>query len=140
MNELKTIETENPAANTGASAAALEVKPIIATARPALSDASVALKRRIPTAYADRTVRDLLGYLVETDVTDREASTMKSLRNELGAAGSYIVINGKEAKLTDRASSYFVEKERNVGGRIIKYHQLEIEVSAVQQGGYQRYY
>ena len=76
-----------------ANAGQPEAKPIIATARPSLSDAESALMRRIPTSYATRTVSDVLGYIVGTEASGNEASTMVSLRKELGAAGSYIVIN-----------------------------------------------
>ncbi|MDP3881329.1 MAG: hypothetical protein Q8Q31_00430 [Nanoarchaeota archaeon] len=116
----------------------MDVMPIIVTARPSLSEAENALMRRLPASYTERTVRDVLSYIMGSAVADTEASTMKSLRNELGAAGSYILVNGKEAKLTDRVEGYLVDRTETVEGRPIKYRQLEIEISAVQQGGYQR--
>lgn len=128
-------------AESGA-AAQQEVKPIIVKARPGLSDVDSALVRRVPVSYEGKTIRDLLAYLVSTEVKDGEASTMQSLKSELGAAGSYIAIKGKsdrevrEAKLTDRVDKYLVEEEKEVGDRKIKFRQLELEVSAVQQGGY----
>ncbi|HLC56177.1 MAG TPA: hypothetical protein VJJ23_02975 [Candidatus Nanoarchaeia archaeon] len=126
------------------------VKPIIATARPGLTDESSALMRRLPSNYAGRTVRDVLSYMVDFNesrsaeatsrygkkVKDSEAAIITSLKNELGAAGSVVVINGKNAKLTDRIDQYLVDRTKNVSGRNIQYQELEIEVSAVQQGGY----
>jgi len=126
------------------------VKPIIATARPGLTDESSALMRRLPSNYAGRTVRDVLSYMVDFNesrsaeatsrdgkkIKDSEAAIITSLKNELGAAGSVVVINGKNAKLTDRIDQYLVDRTKNVSGRNIQYQELEIEVSAVQQGGY----
>jgi len=47
------------------------------------------------------------------------------LKNELGAAGSVVVINGKNAKLTDRIDQYLVDRTKNVSGRNIQYQELE---------------
>ena len=110
--------------------------PIIATARPGLSDIKSALIRRLPSNYIEKNVRDVLGYMVDSEINDSEASTVKSLKNELGAAGSVVVINGQEVKLTDPVRKYVVNGTKDVGDREIQYHQLDIEVSAVQQGGY----
>src|SRR3989344_9079138 len=108
-----------------------ESKPIIASARPGLAGSESALLRRLPSAYRERSVRDVLAYIVDSEIKDDEAPTAKSLRNELGAAGSIIVINGRDAKLTDPISTYLVENTRDVGGKKIVYEQLDIEVSAV---------
>ena len=113
-----------------------ETKPIIATARPGLTDAESALVRRLPTSYSGRTVRDALAYIIETEIKDNEANTATSLKTELGAAGSVIVINGRTAKLTDTIDIYLTDKTKDVAGKTINYQELEIEVSAVQQGGY----
>lgn len=116
------------------------VKPIIATARPGLSGVESALMRRLPSSYREKTVSDVLAYMVDSDASGDEAATLTSLKNELGAAGSVVVINGKDAKLTDRIDLYLVDKEKDVGERNIQYQQLEIEVSAVQQGGFRNYF
>lgn len=136
-----TQDTQRRAVSSGSAAPSLDLKveqanPLIVRARPGLSDASSALVRRLPSTYAGRTVSDVLGYLVDSDVSNEEASVAKSLKEELGAAGSLIVINGKEARLTDGIEKYLSAKSKDVGGRTIHYQELEIEVSAVQQGGY----
>ena len=110
--------------------------PLIVTARPGLASEESALLRRLPSNYAGKTVRDVLAYVVDSEVKDNEAATAASLKKELGAAGSVVVINGKNAKLTDTVEEYLVNKTKDVGGKKITYQQLEIEVSAVQQGGY----
>lgn len=112
-----------------------QVKPIIATAKPSLSSES-ALMRRLPSNLSGKTVQDVLSYMVGTEPTEDERPTVASLREQLGAAGSVIVINGKNAKLTDPVQQYLVDKSKDVGGKAINYQELEMEVSAVQQGGY----
>jgi len=113
-----------------------ETTPLIVTARPGLADSESALMRRLPSNYADKSVRDVLAYVVDSQVKDNEAATAASLKKELGAAGSVIVINGQNAKLTDKVSQYVINAHKDVAGKKINYQQLEIEVSAVQQGGY----
>ena len=112
------------------------VKPIIASARPGLSEAESALMRRLPSNYAGKTVSEVLNYIMDSEIKDTEVSTATSLKNELGAAGSIVIINGKDARLTDRVEEYLADRTKNVGDREIQYQELEIEVSAVQQGGY----
>ena len=113
-----------------------ETKPLIVSARPGLAGEESALIRRLPSSYAGKNVRDVLGYIVDSETNDSEKATAKSLKNELGAAGSVVVINGRNAKLTDMVDQYLIDKTKDVGGRKIKYQQLDIEISAVQQGGY----
>lgn len=110
--------------------------PIIASLRPGLTEVDSALMRRLPSSYSGKTVSEVLRYMVDSEVKDGEAATMKSLRNELGAAGSVVVINGKNAKLTEKVDKYLVTKAKDVGGKNIQYQEMEMEVSAVQQGGY----
>ena len=112
------------------------VIPIIATARPGLSGAESALMRRLPANYSGKTVREVLGYIISSEASSDESQTVTSLRNELGAAGSVVVINGRAAKLTDKVDQYLVDGTKKIGEREVQYRQLEIEVSAVQQGGY----
>ena len=111
-------------------------KPIIATARPGLAGVESALMKRLPANYGERTVREALSYLVSGDVKDVDAQTVASLKKELGAAGSVVTINGRDAKLTDNIGQYLVEDTKEVGGKRINYQKLEIEVTAVQQGGF----
>lgn len=134
-------ETQKRAASSETTTPSLEIAvqtpiPLIAKVRPGLAEASAALVRRLPSDYRGKTVSDVLGYVVSSEISPEEAGVARSLKDELGAAGSLIVINGQDAKLTDRVEKYAMEKTRDVGGRSIAYQELEIEVSAVQQGGY----
>lgn len=115
-----------------------EVLPLIVSARTALTEPDDALLRRIPSNYRDSTVSEVLGYIVETEAKGNEAQALSSLKKELGSAGSVVVINGKGAKLTDKISKYVVNKEHKNGERNLAYQALEIEVSAVEQGGFYR--
>lgn len=113
------------------------VKPLIVRVRPGLANDESAYVDRLPQSYRGKTVRDVLGYVAGSKgKDDMENQTIASLKRELGAAGSVVVINGKKAKLTDKIDQYLVDKEKDVGGRQTQYQQLEMEVSAVQQGGY----
>ena len=49
-----------------------------------------------------------------------------------------IIINNikNRLKLIDKVDKYFVEKTKDVGNKQMQYRELEIEVTAVQQGGY----
>ena len=109
---------------------------IVASARTGLAGKDEALIRRVPGEYSGKTVRDALDYIVGTDLTDKELSLAESVKKELHARGSVVVVNGKTAKLGDRVDKYLVEKEHELpDGSKKKYRELEIEVSAVQQGG-----
>ena len=136
MTISKQKQKEGTAPTKAESFAQEAIKPIIATARPGLTDVESALMRRLPSNYAGRNVRDVLSYIVESEAKGSEAATATSLKKELGAAGSVVVINGKEARLTDKIDKYLVDRTKDIGGRTIQYQALEIEVSAVQQGGY----
>lgn len=138
-NEFSQKREVSPVSLTPQFSAKETGKAIIATARPGLAGAESALMRRLPSSYTGKTVRDVLSYIVESNIKDNEAATAASLRNELGAAGSAVVINGRDAKLTDKVEQYLVDKTKDVGGREVQYQELEIEVSAVQQGGYRFY-
>lgn len=140
MNALKEKTADGIAPVKTESFAREAEKPIIVSARPGLTDSESALMRRLPSNYAGKTVRDVLGYIVETDAKDSEAATMTSLKKELGAAGSVVVINGKNAKLTDKIATHLVDKSKKVGDKEVQYCELEMEVSAVQQGGYRFQY
>ena len=52
-------------------------KPIIVTARPGLTGIESALVRRIPSNYTGKTVQDVLGYIIDSEIKDEEADTAK---------------------------------------------------------------
>jgi len=122
--------------NEGSENATTGQLPIIASARTGLAGSDDALMRRLPVSYEGKTVRDVLSYMVDSEVKTAEAPIAASLKKELGSAGSVVVINGQNARLTDPVSQYMVEGTHDVGGKQMQYQQLEIEVSAVQQGGF----
>ena len=110
--------------------------PIIASARTGLAGKDDAILRRIPAEYSGKSVREAIDYLVGADLTDSELPLAESLKKELGARGNIVVINGKTAKLGDTLEQYLVTKTHTLPDRSVKqYRELEIEVSAVQQGG-----
>lgn len=118
--------------------AAVNSLPIVASARTGLAGKGEAVVNRLPVDYEGRTVRDAIEYLTSaTDIADDKVAHAESVKRELGARGSVVVVNGKKANLTDNLGDYLVEREHQLpGGTTKKYRELEIEVSAVQQGGY----
>ena len=110
--------------------------PIVASARTGLAGKDDAILRRVPVDYSKKTVREALDYIVSADLSDSELSLAKSVKRELDAEGSVVVVNGKPAKLGDKLDKYLVTKEHELpDGSKKQYSELEIEVSAVQQGG-----
>jgi len=118
---------------------AVDSLPIVASARTGLAGKGEAVVNRLPVDYENRTVRDAIEYLTTaTDIADDKVAHAESVRKELGARGSVVVVNGKKADLNDKLGIYLVERTHELpGGTTKKYRELEIEVSAVQQGGYQ---
>jgi len=110
--------------------------PIVASARTGLAGKDDAILRRVPVEYSEKTLRETIDYIVGADLKDSELPIAESVKKELNARGSIVIVNGKTAKLDDKIHGYFVEKEHELpGGSKKKYRELEIEVSAVQQGG-----
>jgi len=113
--------------------------PIVASARTGLAGKDDAILRRVPVEYSERTVKDVLDYIVGANLSDSELPLAESLKKELNAIGSVVVVNGKTAKLDNKLDKYLVEKEHELpDGSKKKYRELEIEISAVQQGGLYR--
>ena len=111
--------------------------PIAVSARTGLASKDDAILRRVPVDYEGKNVEQVLEYLVGADLSDSELPFAESIRKELGARGSVVMANGKIADLKDDISKYLVEREHKLpDGSMKKYRELEIEVSAVQQGGY----
>src|SRR3989344_5902392 len=105
--------------------------PIVASARTGLAGKDNSIMRRIPVKYSGKSVRDALDYMVGADLRDSELPLAESLKKELGAKGSVVVINGKTAKLDDKLDGYLVAKEHKLpDGSKKQYRELEIEISA----------
>ena len=111
--------------------------PIVASARTGLAGKDEAILRRIPIRYSGKTVREALDYIVgAADLSDSELPLAESVKKELRANGSVVVVNGKPAKLDDSVAKYLVTREHELPDKSKRvYSELEIEVSAVQQGG-----
>ncbi|MBI5065967.1 hypothetical protein HZA97_07035 [Candidatus Woesearchaeota archaeon] len=111
--------------------------PIVASVRTGLVGKDDAIMRRVPIEYAEKTIRNVIDHLVgSTDITDTELSLAESVRRELNEVGSVVVANQKTAKLGDLVKQYLVEKEHELpDGTKKPFRELEIEISAVQQGG-----
>jgi hypothetical protein len=111
--------------------------PLIASVRTGLASKDDALMQRLPSDYSGKTVGDVITYLTGTGLTDDQRPLSASVRKEVDAAGSVIVINGKTARSTDSFDKYVALNAHTLpGGAKKQYRELEIEVSAVQQGGY----
>ena len=114
--------------------------PLVVSARTGLTAKDEALVRRVPVDYAGKTLREVIGYVTKDNITDNELPYAKSIQKELGASGSVVMVNGKQADLDRLASDYVMEREHRLpNGGVKKYQELEIEISAVQQGGYLRF-
>jgi len=110
--------------------------PIIASARTGLAGKDDSVMRRVPADYVGKSVRDALNYITDQEASDEEVPLVESLKRELRESGSVVVINGKTAKLDDKVEDYVVEKSHKLpDGSEKPYRELDIEVSAVQQGG-----
>jgi hypothetical protein len=125
----------------GLEAAVSAELPIIASARTGLAGKDDAIVNRIPVEYAGKTVQDVITYLTSQEVSEDRLPIAESVKKELRADGSVVVINGKTAKLSDSVADYIAEREHSLpDGSVKKYRELEIEVSAVQRGGYHALY
>ncbi|MBI2045365.1 hypothetical protein HYT23_04875 [Candidatus Pacearchaeota archaeon] len=110
--------------------------PIVASVRTGLAGKDDAILRRVSVDYSEKSVKDALDYIVSADLKDSELPLAESIKKELNARGSVVVVNGKNAKLDDKLDKYLVMKEHVLpDGSKKRYRELEIEVSAVQQGG-----
>jgi len=111
--------------------------PLVVSARTGLTGKDEALVRRVPVDYAGKTLREVISYVTGDKITDSELPYAKSIQKELGASGSVVMANGQQADLDRLAGEYIVQREHRLpNGGVKKYQELEIEVSAVQQGGY----
>jgi len=111
--------------------------PIIASARTGLSSKDESIDRRVPVEYVDNNIRQVIEYLTTQEISDSEHPLMEGIKKELSAKGSVVVINGKTVtNLDDPLSKYLDVKEHQLpNGATKRYRALDIEISAVQQGG-----
>lgn len=110
--------------------------PIIASARTGLAGKDDAIFRRVPVDYSEKPVKKAIDYIIGANISEAELPLAESVRRELDARGSVVVVNGKTANLDDQLDKYLVTKEHELpDGSKKQYRELEIEVSAVQQGG-----
>lgn len=112
--------------------------PIIVGVKTGLVSWDNAIFTRVPGEYAAGTIEEVLKYVTDVEfLKQSETSLAQSIRNELGARGSIVVVNKKKANLADRVYDYLIKKEHKLrNGVLMSYRGLDIEVSAVQQGGY----
>ena len=109
---------------------------LIASIRTGLISKDDAIMARIPADYENRTVAEVVRYLVTNDVADSKLSIAKSVNSELDSRGSIIMINGKTAALHHIVGKYVTDgNHKSPDGTVHNYRGLEIEVSSVQQGG-----
>jgi hypothetical protein len=112
--------------------------PTIISARTGLTPADNAVMRTLPKRYNSKTVGDALNYLLQQKgLQDDEIPLAQSIRKEMKAHDFVVVVNGKNAELTDKLVDYVARKEHKLPNNQVRpYNALEIEVSAVQEGGY----
>lgn len=116
--------------------------PTIISARTGLTPADSAVMRTLPKGYNGRTVGDALDYLLQQKgLQDDEIPLAQSIRKEMKADDFVVVVNGKRnAELTDKVADYVTRKEHKFPNKQVRsYNALEIEVSAVQEGGHYNY-
>ena len=133
--EVKSLQqTTSRAENNGLST--------IISARTGLAPADSAVMRTLPKNYNGKTVGDALDYLLQQKgLKDDEIPLAQSIRKEMKADDFVVVVNGKNAELTDKVADYVTRKEHKLPNNQIRpYNALEIEVSAVQEGGHYRLY
>ena len=112
--------------------------PLVVSIRTGLAGRDDAIERKVPMEYADRDFKSLVSYMI-TDVSEDRSSLAESVKREISQRGSVLVANGKTVDLSDKVGPYLAQKEHILAnGKSALYRELEMEVSAVQQGGYQR--
>lgn len=103
----------------------------VASVKTALSGPDGTIMRKIPEAYAGRTVRTVLEYLTDrSQLSSDELAAGESVRAEM--RDDYTVsVNGRTAKPEDSVSKLFEERMH----KGVPYQALEIEIASVQEGG-----
>lgn len=110
--------------------------PLIVSARTGLAGKDEAIVKRVPVEYVGKTLREVLDYVTTQDLTGEESGLAESLKKELGARSSVVVVNGKKAELGDKVENYASIKSHELPDKSTRqYRELEIEISSVQEGG-----
>lgn len=114
----------------------------IITGRTGLTPAKNAVVKILPSDYNQRTVEDALDYLLQhKGLRDEEIAVARSIKTEMNSTDYVVVINGKNANLTDKLANYVSIQKHTLPNSVVKqYNSYEFEVSAVQEGGLQRLY
>ncbi|VVB78888.1 Uncharacterised protein [uncultured archaeon] len=130
-------ETRPKALDTKLLETSPDIPVIIVTARTGLLGKKEAMVRGFPLEYGQRTFKDVLSSVIEGEMEDEETYMANSLKQELSYGQSIIVANGKKARLSEPVQGYLVERTETFPDQSKRrYQMLEIEVSAVQSGGY----
>lgn len=110
--------------------------PLIVSARTGLAGKDDAIVKRVPVKYAGKTLGEVLDYVTTQEITSEESGLAESLKKELGASSSVVVVNGKKAELGDKVEKYALIKSHELPDKSTRqYRELEIEISSVQEGG-----
>lgn len=137
----KSIESGSEQSETGRAISNNEL-PTIISARTGLIGKDDALMRNLPKSYADKTLGSVLDYLLQQKALQGdEIPLARSIQKEMNEDDFVVVVNGKNAELGDKLANYVVRKEHKLpNGQVKAYNELEIEVSAVQEGGFYRFH
>ena len=110
----------------------------VISGKTGLAPAEDAIMKNLPKTYADKTVGEALDYLVNSSgLEDEEVYLAKSIEQEMGSSEYVVVVNGKNATLHDDIKDYVEIREHKLPNNQVKYYNaLEIEVSSIQEGGY----
>lgn len=111
-----------------------EEKAYVASVRTALSGPEDAVVKKLPEAYLDATVSEVLSYLTNREQLEADEVTVAdSVRAEMKEQYT-VEVNGKPVKAKSTVRDLLEEKEH----RGVKYNALDIEIASVQQGGLAR--
>ncbi|MFH1174469.1 MAG: hypothetical protein V1725_05005 [archaeon] len=114
-------------------------KPIIASVKTGLTPKDDAVMRKLPREFSEKTIDDVIRHMtLAKGLKDVELSVAKSVKREMSQQQYAIVVNGVPAKGTDHVGKYLADKMRTVNGQNVQYQPLDIEISAVEDGGYCR--
>lgn len=118
--------------------------PTIISAKTGLTPKDDALMKKLPESYLtkSKTIGDALDYLLgKKKLEAEEKSLAKSIKEEMRADDFVVVVNGKNAELSDKIVDYVIKKEHELPDKQVKtYNELEIEISSVQEGGFYRFH
>ena len=120
--------------SSGPSSSAL---PIIVSAKTGLASKDDSITNKLPGSFSGKTIEDVVKFVLRPDqLEDDERTVAKSIREEMKAENYVVVVNGRNAELADPLSKYLSKRDHTKpDGTKQAYMALEIEVSAVQEGG-----